>query len=41
MVAAFSREYRISTMLPLFIAAESRSHNGRIAQLKLKMSLLQ
>jgi hypothetical protein len=39
--AAFSRKYLISTMLPPFIAAESRSHNGRITQLKLKMSLLQ
>ena len=31
--AAFSREYLIRTVLPRFIAAESRSHKGRITKL--------
>jgi hypothetical protein len=34
-----SRELRISILLPRFIAAESRSHQCRITQLKAKVPI--
>ncbi len=38
--AASSREFRFSTVVPRFIAAESRSHQGKITQLKAKLPIL-